>query len=51
MEADRKELDESKQMPEEAESTDPGGDTASWDNVCFQCKGAGGIPIADCGRT
>ena len=29
VEADRKELDESKQMPAEAESTDPGGDTAS----------------------
>ena len=29
VEADRKELDESKQMPAEAESTDPGRDTAS----------------------
>ena len=29
VEGDRKELDESKQMPSEAESTDPGGDTAS----------------------
>ena len=29
VEADRKELDESKQMPAEAESTDPGWDTAS----------------------
>ena len=29
VEADRKELDESKQVPAEAESTDPGGDTAS----------------------